>query len=381
MLYAALVVYASLYHTGEWRDQGLSPLAFMLAPWPRYWGGFDVAANFVGYAPLGFVGALAFMRGSRWPRPVLLATLSATALSLAMESMQTYLPQRVPSLADWLLNTAGAWAGAGAASALEKLGAIDHWSRFRARWFAPDARGALVLLGLWPFALLFPPAVPLGLGQVLERVEYALVEALRNTPFLEWLPMRTIEMQPLAPITEMLCVTLGLLVPCLLGYAVVPHRKRRAMFFIAACIISVGISALSAALSFSPEHAWGWLTEPAFVGWAFGALLATVCIAVPPRACLVLLLLALALQMGMLNLAPASPYFTQTLQTWEQGQFIRFSGLAQWLGWLWPYVAVGYVVLRLSHHHDAPSMVAAMESSRSPLEPAESAPIPHSPQN
>jgi hypothetical protein len=27
------------------------------------------------------------------------------------------------------------------------------------------------------------------------------------------------------------------------------------------------------------------------------------------------------------------------LQAWEQGRFIRFNGLAQWLGWIWPYAA------------------------------------------
>ena len=30
------------------------------------------------------------------------------------------------------------------------------------RWFARDARGALVLLALWPWALLFPAAEPFG---------------------------------------------------------------------------------------------------------------------------------------------------------------------------------------------------------------------------
>jgi hypothetical protein len=60
------------------------------------------------------------------------------------------------------------------------------------------------------------------------------------------------------------------------------------------------------------------------------------------------LLLALAVHLSLLNQAPTSPYFAQTLQTWEQGRFIRFNGLAQWLGWLWPYAALAYVLLRLS---------------------------------
>ena len=52
--------------------------------------------------------------------------------------------------------------------------------------------------------------------------------------------------------------------------------------------------------------------------------------------------------MALLNQAPTSAYFAQTLQIWEQGRFIRFYGLGQWLGWLWPYVTLLYVVFRVS---------------------------------
>ena len=34
----------------------------------------------------------------------------------------------------------------------------------------------------------------------------------------------------------------------------------------------------------------------------------------------------------------------RTLQDWEQGRFIRFHGLAQWVGWLWPYAVLLYVL-------------------------------------
>ena len=66
------------------------------------------------------------------------------------------------------------------------------------------------------------------------------------------------------------------------------------------------------------------------------------------RASAALVLLALGIYLSLLNQAPASPYFAQTLQTWEQGRFIRFHGVVQWLGWLWPFVAVGYVMARIS---------------------------------
>ena len=205
--YVLLVVYASLYPFTGWRNQELPPWEFLFAGWPKYWTGFDVAANIVGYIPLGFLLALSFMRRGRvrylagHPNigAVAVAVLAGSVLSFCMESLQNFLPSRVASNVDFGLNAAGTLIGAIAATALEVAGAIDRWSQFRERWFIPEARGALVLLALWPFALLFPASVPLGLGQVFERLEGALAEWLQATPFLEWLPIRDVELQPLVP--------------------------------------------------------------------------------------------------------------------------------------------------------------------------------------
>jgi hypothetical protein len=273
-----------------------------------------------------------------------------------MEAIQTYLPDRVPSNVDFGLNVLGALLGAVAAGVLELAGAIDRWGKFRVRWFVAEARGALVLLALWPFALLVPASVPLGLGQVLERLETALADWLLDTPFLEWLPVRDVELQPLVPAAELLCVALGALVPCLLGYSVMTSLPRRAIFAVAAVGVGVGVTALTAALSWGPGHAWSWLTLPVSIGLVLGLLLAMVALPVRRRGCAALVLLALGVHLSVLNQASASAYFTDTLQAWEQGRFIRFHGLAQWLGWLWPYAAVVYVVLRLSGREGPPTI-------------------------
>jgi VanZ family protein len=353
--YVALVIYASLYPFAGWRDQGIAPWEFLWSPWPKYWTGFDVAANVSGYVPLGFLLALSFLRrgslrGAHVTNraAVTVSVLAAGALSFCMESLQTYLPSRVPSNIDFALNTLGALLGATVAAGLELAGAIDRWDRVRGRWFVDDARGALVLLALWPFALLFPAAVPLGLGQVFERVEAALVEWLMDTPFLEWVPVRDVELQPLAQGVELLCVALGVLVPCLLGYSVMRSVGRRTLLAIAALATGVGATALSAALSWGPSHAWAWLSLAVQLGLGFGFALALVMLPLPRRGCAALVILALVLHLSLLNQAPASAYFAQTLQTWEQGRFIRFNGLAQWLGWLWPYAALVYVLVRAS---------------------------------
>ena len=343
-----LVIYASLYPFADWRDQGISPFRFLTAPLPQYWTGFDVGANLLGYAPLGFLLALSALRSRRVSWAVTVAVLASGLLSLAMETLQSYLPSRIPSNVDLALNTLGAWLGACFAWALERAGVVDRWSRFRARWFAHDARGALVLLMLWPVALLFPASVPMGLGQVFERLEAALADVLTDTPFLQWMPVRDVELQPLVPAAELLCVALGALIPCLLGYCVIRTLWQRAAFSAAIIAAGVAASALSAALSYGPDHAWAWLDLPVQAGLGFAAMLAFVLLPVPRRAAAALALLALTIHLGLLNQAPADPYFAQTLQTWEQGRFIRFHGVVQWLGWLWPYAALLYVLVRLS---------------------------------
>jgi hypothetical protein len=227
---------------------------------------------------------------------------------------------------------------------LERLGVMDRWSRFRARWFESQARDALVLLALWPMALLFPAAVPFGLGQVMERFEAALADALEDTPFLDWLPVRDIELQPLLPATEMICVALGLLIPCLLGFGIIRLAFRRTLFVFLVFAMGLGACLLSATLSYGPEHAWAWLSLPVKAGVFVALGLVLIMLWLPRRACATFLLLALGIYLSLINLAPTSPYFAQTLATWEQGRFIRFNGLAQWLGWLWPYAALVYVL-------------------------------------
>jgi hypothetical protein len=59
-------------------------------------------------------------------------------------------------------------------------------------------------------------------------------------------------------------------------------------------------------------------------------------------------LAVLALLVGLVAQAPADPYYAASLKAWEQGRFIRFHGLAQWVGWLWPFAAMAWLLLRLA---------------------------------
>jgi len=343
-LYAALVVYASLFPFVEWRDQGIASWEFLLAPTPRYWTGFDVTVNVLGYIPLGMLAALGALRSGWRLQSVGWVALAVSVLSLCMEGLQSYLPSRVPSREDFLLNTVGAWSGVALAVVLQTSGAIDHWNIWRSRWFAPHYRGGVVLLSIWPVGLLFPASVPLGLGQVVSRLEGVLKTTLEDSQFEVWLPVRDADLLPLAPSTELLCVALGLLIPCLLGFCVVHAPWRRAVVVGVTTVSAIVVSALSAALSWGPVHAWAWLDVPAQIGLVAGAALGLLLVFVSWRANAALALLSLGVYLSLLNQAPESPYFSQTLQLWEQGRFIRFNGLAQWVGWLWPYGASVYLL-------------------------------------
>ena len=154
-VYVCLMVYASLYPFEGWRIQGIAPWGFMWAPWPQYWTVFDVISNVLGYAPLGFFLTLAFRR--TWPQlPALALTIVLAALlSGAMETMQFFLPARVPSNVDWLLNVAGACLGGATAALLTWAGVLARWP---AGWLAgcharasyPEVGSLAGCLAGWP---------------------------------------------------------------------------------------------------------------------------------------------------------------------------------------------------------------------------------------
>jgi hypothetical protein len=87
---------------------------------------------------------------------------------------------------------------------------------------------------------------------------------------------------------------LGLLIPCLLGYCVITHKLRRAVFAVCIVLAGVGVTALSAALTYGPAHAWEWLQAPGRAAIWGGVLVALALVPVPRRICGVLLLVALS---------------------------------------------------------------------------------------
>jgi len=112
-------------------------------------------------------------------------------------------------------------------------------------------------------------------------------------------------------------------------------------------LVAVAATTLSTVLNFGPDHAMAWRTPGTLVAMGLALLLALLAVGLGSRLAGALALIALTGLAVLVHQAPTDPYFAQSLQGWEQGQFVRFHGLAQWVGWLWPYAAMGWLLSRL----------------------------------
>ena len=361
--YAALIVYASLYPFSGWHVPGVSPWAFLALPWPHWWTWFDLVSNLLGYMPMGALVFGGLVRsGQGAGKSFGVALLMGTAMSLAMETAQNYLPQRVSSNVDLALNAAGTALGALLGLAVHALGGVERWQHVRDRWFIARSAGGLALLLLWPVGLLFPTPLPLGVGQVLSHLREAVAELLQDTPVAEWssqvLSPDALPAQ-LAPAGEFSAVALGLLAPCLVAFTVSLPGWRRFVLVLGAITVGYAATTLSTALNFGPQHALAWRTATAGLALGTGLLVACALAWVPRRAAAALGLMVLAALVALVAQAPADAYFAESLQAWEQGRFIRFHGVAQWVGWLWPYVAMAYLLARVGARDESTPKMAA----------------------
>ncbi len=350
LAYVGLVLYASLFPFWPWRwPPGMAWPSLLGLPWPRYFGSFDIEANLIGYAPLGLLGFAAGLRSGLGRRAALaLGLLPWPALSFLMETLQFFLPGRVPSLSDWALNSAGAALGLLLAVALDAVGGLNRWQELRDYWFVKRSSQALALLALWPLALLYPTPLPLGLGQWLPWWRELLTDALDGTPWaLQFGDEALDAVGAMPPGLEALTIALGLLAPVLLAFAVARPGWRRLALWAGAIALGAGATALSTALNFGPEHAWAWLSEASRPGLLLGALLGAGACLLPSRICAGLGLLVVCALIALISQAPGDPYLALNVQAWEQGRFVNLYGLSRWLAWLWPFVALVWMLLRL----------------------------------
>lgn len=326
-----LAVYGSLYPFAGWHDSGVAPFDFLAAGWPRYFTGFDLAANVLAYLPLGFLWTAVL--ATRLPAAAALAAALAggALLSLGIETAQNYLPSRVPSNLDLACNALGAALGAAACLRwgrhLFDGGRLHRW---RERRFLRGATGdaGLLLVALWLFTQLNPETFLFGNGNLrgLIGLPAALPFAVEHFIALE---TATVAGQTLAIalIGSRLAANHPLLLPpTLVGGAVLVKSA-------AVMVLMQG------------AHGLAWASPGSFAGLALGLLLWSGALQLPAGTRQALAALALMLATVLANLMPDNPYLEQTLRVWQQGHFLNFNGLTRLVTALWPFLALPWLML------------------------------------
>jgi VanZ family protein len=327
VVYALLVAYASLYPFEGWREPGLSPFAFLAAGWPRTFLRFDMVTNVLGYLPFGFLGVAALQPRLRGGAALAATIVAALALSLSLETLQSYLPARTASNLDLLCNVAGAALGAAVAPTL--IARLDGL-RLREQAFLPgaDIDWGLALLALWLFVQLNPATLLFGAGD--------LRPLLAPGPARGHAPEFFIRTEAIIAAANLVAVGL------LLSALVAPGRPARAML-VALVAAALAVKATAFALIMQSEM-FAWFTPGAQAGLAAGLVLALAAVALPRTARLVLAAMLVMAATVFVNLAPPNPYLTATLKVWQQGTFLNFNGLTRLVGALWPFAALGYLI-------------------------------------
>ena len=347
LAYLLLIIYASWYPFSGWRDSGAPPLAFLNLAKQRYWTGFDVTVNIIGYIPFGVLLVLSLYPRIRGVWAVLLAAIGGALVSGTMEAVQNYLPSRVPSNLDFITNSGGCLVGA-VLGALWAPILLDRSRLFhlRRRWFAPHASQGLVLVALWPLAQIYPQSYLFGHGQVLPIISGWLSKWLDEdidlVAMLRPGAMMSVEQYWLS---ETIITACGMTGAALTLMCLVRRGAPRFSLMLALLAAALVVKALASSLLFRPDNAFVWVTPGAEGGFLIGLFMLAGLVFAPQVAQRRLAVVTLVLSLIVVNTIPVNPYFSSTLQGWVQGKFLNFNGAAQFLSLMWPFFALWFLLL------------------------------------
>ncbi|SDE10457.1 VanZ like family protein [Massilia sp. PDC64] len=355
LAYLLLIVYASWFPFSGWRSSGLSPFAFLTLQMPRWWTGFDVMVNIVGYMPFGILIVLALHPRVRGLWAVAVAAVVGLLVSGTMETVQNYLPSRVPSSLDLLTNAGGCLAGAVIGAWFAPM-LLDRSRLYllRQRWFAAHASQGLVLVALWPLAQVYPQNYLFGNGQILPLLSEWLSEWLDTDIDLVTMlrgdaPM-SVEQYWLS---ETIITACGMTGAALTLLCLTRRGAPRLSLMLALIGVGIVVKTLASSLFFAPDNAFVWVTPGAEGGFLIGLIMLAGLAFAPQVAQRRLAVVTLVLSLIVVNTIPANPYFVSTLQAWQQGKFLNFNGAAQFLDMAWPVIALWFLLLP-SHRLNRP---------------------------
>lgn len=313
--YVLMIVYASLSPFAGWQVPARSLWQAMAAPLGRAYTTFDAVANWLAYLPLGLLLALVLQPRFAALYSVLLATLAAAGLSLAMEYAQTFLPARTGAGIDVLTDTAGALCGALLAVAIAPrswFARMTHW-RVELLQRGAGVDYGLALGVLWVFAQI-NPSLPM-LGNV----------------FLTTLPASPDLPDAAFNLWGCLAVALNL---WLIGLLLLTLLRDRRHALVALSVILCGVALGKFIMAAMLLRSWAlmlWLNGEAVAGLVAGALLLGLSACLRGRQVLALMVLVAGayLLLAFRLLDPTAPSAAMRLYHWHYGHLRNFNGMAQ----------------------------------------------------
>ena len=332
-LYAIAIVYASLQPFGDWIEPAPGTPFFLFATWPSRWLRYDFLLNIVAYAPFGFFVAWLPARAPVLSR-IALGAVAGGALSLSMETLQMFLPQRVASAADFVSNTLGALLGAAIGAMLANSGRFRptiHRRRAQLFLYGPLGDFGLALLALWTIAQINPgiPLFAVTFDPEPDRLLAAPQAAMESAGLL---------IEAAESAFQMLGV--GLFLALLL-------RERR--FVGSAVLVLIGtallLKGIAAAIVIKPA-AWDtWQRPGVMMGIAAGALFILAAVNLARPVMVAVCGIALLSSVGVPLLAPdlMSARAPLTLFNWRYGQLLNYNGLTRTILLVWPLLAATWL--------------------------------------
>jgi VanZ family protein len=355
-VYVLVIVYVSLTPFFGWRPAE----SFALFSWPKYWSIFDIGINVIAYVPLGaLIAAMWRFRARRRlgssavPTAVdiqawIIGVLAATALSLLLEYVQSFLPGRVSSMLDWVANSCGAILGATAVLVPPGRAALARVELWRHRHFAYGAETdwGLLLLALWLFAQMNPAIPFFEAGNVINTAINS------NQIFPYAIDEQPHPYDPLFLLPQAVAITFNV---C--GFALflslLLHPANRVWMSVFVIVVLGFVAKVSmAALLLKAPLLIAWMGPGTVIGLSAGFLLFTFFSQHSFRArafSATLMVFAGALLTKMAGIYGA---WSDTLRLfdWPYGQLLNFASLTRWTHEIWPLLALIFLATLFVKH-------------------------------
>lgn len=324
VLFIILVVYASLTPFAfKWSS--ISALAWLSAPLPKYIPLFDVGVNVLGYFPLGFLAVFAlYPRFTRW-RALFVTVCFGVTLSCLLESLQTFLPERISNITDLYANSLGTLIGALFALPLRPAWLSGNLAeRYRFAVFGKH-QGFFLLILLFPIAQIFPQNVWLGMGDLdLPDIRISLFwSRIINNATQETL------------ITALALISAS-------AFLMFGTRRKVAQIklIFLMILVSVGVKISMSQLQYGSYGIQYWASIATASGLVLGFIFSILIKNISKRAQWNIAFWGLVLLIILVNVLPINPYYLSQLEILPQGRLKHFNVLLQWLSMMWPFMAI-----------------------------------------